>query len=121
MIKLRIVSITILITLLSVIQPAHAVIKNGSICLKANSITKVGSKVYRCGKNPYVKPNRLTWTLRGCFTANALLKDARQQYEDWKDFARLLGSDGEKTLNELQASITELESTMKNEVCKKGA
>ena len=98
-----------------------ATIKNGVKCTKAGATTKVGTKVYRCGKNPYFKPASLTWTLRGCFTANALLKDARSQYEDWKDLAKLAGAEGEKTLNELQASITELENTMKNEVCKKGA
>lgn len=98
-----------------------ATVKNGVSCMKANATTKVGSKIYRCGKNPYVKPTQLTWTLRGCFTANTLLKDARQQYEDWKDLAKLAGADGEKTLNELQTSITELENTMKNEVCKRGA
>ena len=102
--------------------PATAVtVKNGVKCTKAGATTKVGTKVYRCGKNPYFKPTSLTWTLRGCFTANALLKDARSQYEDWKDLAKLAGAEGEKTLNELQASITELENTMKNEVCKKGA
>jgi hypothetical protein len=59
--------------------------------------------------------------LRGCFTANALLKDARSQYEDWKDLAKLAGAEGEKTLQDLQTSITELETMMQNEVCKKGA
>ena len=104
------------------VMPSQAsTVKNGVACSKANATTKVGSKVYRCGKNPYVKPTQLTWTLRGCFTANALLKDARSQYEDWKDLAKLAGADGEKTLMELQTSITELENTMKNEVCKRGA
>ena len=105
-----------------VAAPTMAVtVKNGVKCTKANATTKVGTKVYRCGKNPYFKPTSLTWTLRGCFTANTLLKDARQQYEDWKDLAKLAGAEGEKTMNDLQASITELENTMKNEVCKKGA
>jgi hypothetical protein len=104
------------------VAPANAsTIKNGSRCLKANSTIKVGSKVYRCGKNPIVRPGALTWTLRGCFTANALLKEARLQYEDWKDLAKIAGADGEKTLQELQTSIIELENIMKNEVCKKGA
>jgi hypothetical protein len=104
------------------VAPSQAVtIKNGVKCTKANATTKVGTKVYRCGKNPYFKPTTLTWTLRGCFTANTLLKDARSQYEDWKDLAKLAGADGEKTLMELQTSITELENTMKNEVCKRGA
>jgi hypothetical protein len=104
-----------------VVPSQAATVKNGVACSKANATTKVGSKVYRCGKNPYVKPTQLTWTLRGCFTANTLLKDARSQYEDWKDLAKLAGADGEKTLMELQTSITELENTMKNEVCKRGA
>ena len=104
------------------VMPSQAAtVKNGVACSKANATTKVGSKVYRCGKNPYFKPTTLTWTLRGCFTANTLLKDARSQYEDWKDLAKLAGADGEKTLMELQTSITELENTMKNEVCKRGA
>ena len=102
--------------------PAQAAtVKNGVKCAKAGITTKVGTKVYRCGKNPYVKPASLTWTLRGCFTANALLKDARSQYEDWKDLAKLAGAEGEKTLQDLQTSITELETMMQNEVCKKGA
>ncbi len=102
--------------------PAQAAtIKNGVKCTKAGATTKVGTKVYRCGKNPYFKPASLTWTLRGCFTANALLKDARSQYEDWKDLAKLAGAEGEKTLQDLQTSITELETMMQNEVCKKGA
>jgi len=114
--------ITLIIGFSLVVAPVNAVtIKNGVKCTKANASTKVGSKVYRCGKNPYFKPTSLTWTLRGCFTANALLKEARQQYEDWKDLAKLAGAEGEKTMNDLQASITELENTMKNEVCKKGA
>ena len=104
------------------VAPSQAVtIKNGVKCTKAGATTKVGAKVYRCGKNPYVKPASLTWTLRGCFTANALLKDARSQYEDWKDLAKLAGAEGEKTLQDLQTSITELETMMQNEVCKKGA
>ena len=106
----------------SIFQPANAaVVKNGVKCVKSGASIKSGSKIYRCGKNPYYKPTNLTWTLRGCFTANALLKEARQQYEDWKDIAKLAGADGEKTLIELETSITVLENTMKNEVCKRGA
>ncbi len=102
--------------------PAQAAtVKNGVKCNKVEATTKVGTKVYRCGKNPYVQPASLTWTLRGCFTANSLLKDARSQYEDWKDLAKLAGAEGEKTLQDLRTSITELETMMKNEVCKKGA
>lgn len=103
------------------ISASAVTVKNGVKCSKLNLTTKVGTKVYRCGKNPYFKPTSLTWTLRSCFTANALLKDARSQYEDWKDLAKLAGAEGEKTLQDLQTSITELETMMKNEVCKKGA
>ena len=96
-------------------------IKNGVKCSKINAKVSIGNKIYQCGKNPYFKPNSLTWTLRDCFRANTLLRDARSQYEDWKDLAKLAGAEGEKTLQDLQTSITELETMMKNEVCKKGA
>ncbi len=94
--------------------------KNGTNCSKVNAISKVGSKVYKCAKNPYVKPTRNTWTLKGCLTAYAMWKDAKQQYEDWIDLAKLAGAEGEKTMQDLQTSITELEDTMKNVVCKRG-
>ncbi len=102
--------------------PANAAtIKNGVNCSKAGATTKVGTKTYRCAKNPYVKPTRTTWTLRGCLTAYAMWKDAKQQYEDWVDLAKLAGAEGDKTMQELQTSITELEDTMKNVACKRGA
>ncbi len=119
--KLIASTLLFLLVFVNLQQSIAATVKNGVKCTKAGATTKVGTKVYRCGKNPYFKPASLTWTLRGCFTANTLLKEARSQYEDWKDLAKLAGAEGEKTLNELQASITELENTMKNEVCKKGA
>ena len=96
-------------------------IKNGVACNKANATVKVGSKLYKCAKNPYVTPTKRTWTLTGCLTAYALWKDSKQQYEDFKDIAKLAGAEGEKTMNELQASINSLEITMKTQACKKGA
>ena len=102
--------------------PANAVtIKNGVNCSKAGATTKVGTKTYRCAKNPYVKPTRTTWTLRGCLTAYAMWKDAKEQYADWIDLAKLAGAEGQKTMDELQTSITELEATMKDIACKRGA
>ena len=102
--------------------PANSVtIKNGVNCSKAGATTKVGSKTYRCAKNPYVKPTRTTWTLRGCLTAYAMWKDAKEQYADWIDLAKLAGAEGQKTMDELQASITDLEATMKDVACKRGA
>jgi hypothetical protein len=101
--------------------PANAAISNGASCSKAGATTKVGSKSYKCAKNPFVSPTKNTWTLTGCLTAYALWKDAKQQYADWKDIAMLAGPEGEKTLADLQKSITSLESTMKTKACKKGA
>ena len=98
-----------------------ATVKNGVNCSKAGATTKVGTKVYRCAKNPYVKPTRNTWTLRGCLTAYAMWKDAKEQYADWVDLAKLAGAEGQKTMDELQASITDLEATMKEVACKRGA
>ena len=122
MIKIKIFLVSFMFLLAMNAQAVYGVtIKNGVTCSNVGKIVKFDGRVYRCGKNPIFKPNKLTWTLRGCFTANALLKDARSQYEDWKDLAMLAGAEGEKTLSDLQSSIDELESIMKNEVCKKGA
>ena len=102
--------------------PTNAVtIKNGVNCSKAGATTKVGTKTYRCAKNPFVKPTRTTWTLRGCLTTYAMWKDSRGQYADWIDLAKLAGAEGQKTMDELQTSITELEATMKDVACKRGA
>mgnify|MGYP006276183983 CR=1 FL=1 len=116
-----ILTICIFTNLNCILPMANATtVKNGIKCSKLGISIKSGMNVYRCGKNPYVKPTSLTWTRRACFTANALLKEAKSQYEDWQGLAKLAGADGEATLQELRDSITELESTMKNEVCKKG-
>ena len=96
-------------------------ISNGVSCLKSKSTTKVGSKVYVCAKNPFLKTSKLTWTLRSCLRAENLRSDAIQQYESWKDLAKLAGAEGDAVLADLQKSITDLENTMKNEVCKRGA
>jgi hypothetical protein len=122
--RTRFFSIIIIATLLSVTSliPVQAVtVKNGVSCSKSGANSKVGSKSYRCGKNPYFKPTQLTWTLRGCFTAYALWQSSKKQYEDFKDIAKLAGTDGEKVMNDLLTSIASLEDTMKNEACKKGA
>lgn len=103
-------------------EPAGAAtIKNGVACTKANATTKVGTKTYKCVKNPYVSPTKRTWTLTGCITAYSLWKNAKEEYDNWKDLAKLAGPDGEKTMKELADSITSLETTMKTVACKKGA
>ena len=98
-----------------------ATIKNGVACTKANAITKVGAKTYKCAKNPYVTPTKRTWTLTGCLTAYSLWKNAKEEYDNWKDLAKLAGPDGEKTMQELLDSIASLEKTMKTVACKRGA
>ena len=101
--------------------PANAAISNGTSCVKSGATIKVGSKSYKCAKNPYFAPIKNTWTLTGCLTAYALWKDAKQQYDDWKDLAKLAGAEGQKTLDDLQKSIDSLEATMKTQACKKGS
>ena len=111
----------LLATNLYAVPASAATVKNGVNCTKLGATMKVGSKTYRCAKNPYVKSTRLTWTLRGCLTAYAMWKDAKEQYADWVDLAKLAGPDGQKTMDELQASIADLEATMKDVACKRGA
>lgn len=123
--KLSLYSLLVLLLSINVVvNPGvanAAKIANGVACVKAKATTKVGGKTYVCSKNPFVKPTKLTWTLRQCLTANNLRKDALEQYETWKDLAKLAGPEGDAVLADLQKSITDLENTMKNEVCKRGA
>jgi hypothetical protein len=122
--KLSLMTCLFMLSAVVTLNPTAATaqnISNGTNCAKSNSSVKVGNKSYRCAKNPYVKPTRTTWTLRGCLTAYAMWKDAKEQYADWVDLAKLAGEQGQKTMDELQASIIELESTMKDVVCKRGA
>ena len=58
-----------------------ATVRNGVSCKKSGLKTKVGSKNYVCGRNPYVTPTKLTWMLSTCRQAQTLLvqlKDAEQ-------------------------------------------
>ena len=114
--------LTVLVFNFILVPSGNAVtIKNGVVCTKANATAKIGTKIYKCAKNPYVTPTKRTWTLSGCLTAYALWKDSKQQYEDFKDIAKLAGAEGEKTMKELLDSIASLETTMKTVACKKGA
>lgn len=117
----KLVILTLILTVFVIPISKASTVKNGVNCTKAAATIKVGSKLYRCSKNPFVKPNRNTWTLQKCLTAVSMWKDAKQQYEDWADLAKLAGADGENTMKELLASIAELESTMKEVACKRGA
>lgn len=119
--KFMILIISIFLPLSALPLANSATIKTGVKCSKLNSKTTVGSKNYRCAKNPFFKPKTLTWTLRECLTARSLLSSSKQQYEEWKDLASIAGPEGEKVINELLVSITNLETTMKDDLCKKGA
>ena len=95
-------------------------VSNGAKCTKSGTKTSVGKKTYICGKNPYFKPSKLTWTLRECLNANRLLREAKEQYEVGQSISKLAGPEAMDILSELQNSISELEKTMKEDVCKRG-
>lgn len=109
-----------------------ATIKNGVACKKAGLKTKVGSKNYVCGKNPYVTPTKLTWMLSTCKQAGDLLAQARETEEmmllqaniyGYKTLAELgnaLGGQEKKDLDDLVKTITDGEAAMKNTLCRRG-
>jgi hypothetical protein len=115
-------SIIVLLSGFIFIGPAQgATIKNGVNCSKPNATLKVGSKTYRCAVNPFVKPERRTWTLSTCLAMNRLWKESKQDLEDFKLILKSPDTQTQATLNELQETITSLESSMRNEACKRGA
>jgi hypothetical protein len=97
-----------------------ATVKNGVSCKKSGLKTKVGSKNYVCGKNPYVTPTKLTWMLKSCPEAYDLYIEAKDQYGIFKD---ILSSspEGLTELGNLQKSMDSLDVLMKTKVCKRGA
>jgi len=97
-----------------------ATVKNGVSCKKSGLKTKVGSKNYVCGKNPYVTPTKLTWMLKSCPEAYDLYVEAKDQYGVFKD---ILSSspEGLAELGNLQKSMDSLDVLMKTKVCKRGA
>ncbi len=97
-----------------------ATVKNGVSCKKSGLKTKVGSKSYVCGKNPYVTPTKLTWMLKSCPEAYDLYVEAKDQYGIFKD---ILSSspEGLTELGNLQKSMDSLDVLMKTKVCKRGA
>lgn len=96
-----------------------ASMKNGVACKKDGQKGKTGSKRYVCGKNPYVSPTKLTWTLDKCFEANDLFIEAKDQYGIFKDILSA-SPEGQAELVNLQKSSDSLEALMKSQVCKKG-
>jgi hypothetical protein len=97
-----------------------ATVKNGVVCKKANLKTKVGSKNYVCGKNPYVTPTKLTWMLRECPETYDLYIESKDQYGIFKDILNAAGTEGKVEADKLLAGISSLDTLMKNQVCKKG-
>ena len=97
-----------------------ATVKNGVACKKTNLKTKVGSKNYVCGKNPYVTPTKLTWMLRECPRTYDLYIESKDQYEIFKDILNSAGPEGKVEADKLLAGISSLETLMKTGVCKKG-
>jgi hypothetical protein len=109
-----------------------ATIKNGVTCKKSGLKTKVGSKNYVCGKNPYITPTKLTWTLSNCKLANDNYRDVKENYDFLSDLAKSnnytslqamgdsLGGESKKDIDELVQLVTATESAMKNTLCKKG-
>jgi len=97
-----------------------ASIKNGVACKKSNLTSKVGSKRYICGKNPYVSPKKLTWMLRECPETYDLFIESKDQYEIFKDILLMGGAEGKTEADKLLSGISSLESLMKTQVCKKG-
>jgi hypothetical protein len=97
-----------------------ATVRNGVSCKKTGLKTKVGSKRYVCGKNPYVTPTKLTWMLTSCPEAYELYVEAKDQYGIFKD---ILSSspEGLTELGNLQKSMDSLDVLMKTKVCKRGA
>jgi len=72
----------LLLTTTSFITTSNAAtVKTGVACKKAGLKTKVGSKNYVCGRNPYVTPTKLTWMLSTCKQAGDLLAQARETEE----------------------------------------
>jgi hypothetical protein len=109
-----------------------ATVKNGVACKKAGLKSKVGSKNYVCGNNPYVTPTRLTWMLTTCKQAGDLLAQARETeemmlqqaniygYKTLTELGNALGGQEKKDLDDLVKTITDGEAAMKNTLCKKG-
>jgi hypothetical protein len=109
-----------------------ATVKNGVSCKKSGLKTKVGSKNYVCGRNPYVTPTKLTWMLSTCRQAQTLLvqlKDAEQLmltqasiygYKTLTELGNALGGQEKKDIDDLVKGITDAESAMQNNLCKRG-
>jgi hypothetical protein len=102
------------------ISAQAATVKNGIACKKINLKTKVGSKNYICGRNPYVSPTKLTWMLRQCPQTYDLYIESKDQYDIFKDILNSAGNEGKVEADKLLKGISDLEVLMKTKVCKRG-
>jgi len=59
---------------------AKVVAKNGVLCAKAGTKTKVGTNVYTCGNNPILNKTKLTWVWSGCVEAQAAYLKSQTTY-----------------------------------------
>jgi hypothetical protein len=123
----------LLLTTTSAITTSNAAtVKTGVACKKAGLKTKVGSKNYVCGRNPFVTPTKLTWMLSTCKQAGDLLVQAKEAeemmlmqatifgYKTLTELGTALGGQEQKDINELIKTITDGEAAMKNTLCKRG-
>jgi hypothetical protein len=123
----------LLLTTTSAITASNAAtVKTGVACKKAGLKTKVGSKNYVCGRNPYVTPTKLTWMLSTCKQAGDLLVQAKETeemmlmqatifgYKTLTELGTALGGQEQKDLNDLAKNVTDLQASMKNTLCKRG-
>ena len=123
----------LLLTTTSAITASNAAtVKTGVACKKAGLKTKVKSKNYVCGRNPYVTPTKLTWMLSTCKQAGDLLVQAKEAeemmlmqatifgYKTLTELGTALGGQEQKDINELVKTITDGEAAMKNTLCKRG-
>ena len=123
----------LLLTTTSAITASNAAtVKTGVACKKAGLKTKVGSKNYVCGRNPYVTPTKLTWMLSTCRSENSNLILMKDGIADMLAMATPLGYDtvekilaasdeeGKKEINLLLSNISKTENNMKNTLCKRG-
>ncbi len=127
------ITLGLLLTTTSFITTSNAAtVNNGVACKKAGLKTKVGSKNYVCGRNPYVTPTRLTWMLSTCKLANDNYRDVKENYDFLSDLAKTnnytslqamgdaLGGDSKKDIDELVQLVAATENAMKNTLCKRG-
>lgn len=114
-------AVVVVSTIIPLQHASASKVSNGVNCSKANLTTKVGSKLYRCAKNPIIKPERNTWTLSSCLRTSKIWMSAKNELSDWRAIIKNPDDKTTKALNDLESLISELEATMREEVCKKGS